>query len=164
MFDWDRDCEAETTRPGFAVGHTAIPQPNAATPKVRAPRAWRAPVAGSLVAVVLLSGGWSLASPRTDPQRMAVSLSAFGMPAAIAAEPVALMPVLRVYGARQVAAFQAGIARFTDADLILFASQTQVSLRTSTADDLLDTRDLIAFEVARRGLAGDLAQAGQSRS
>jgi hypothetical protein len=166
MFDWDRDCETETTRPRLAVGHPAIPQPPTET--LRAPRPWRASVAGSLVVAVLLSTVWSLASARTDPQPMAVSLSAFGTPfVGVAEEPVPQMPVLRVYGARQVSAFQAGIARFPDPDLMLFAAQTEASLR-DLADPgtsyLLDTRDLIAFEAARRGLAVRQASAGQSGS
>jgi hypothetical protein len=169
MFDWDRDCEAEITRPGFAVSPAALPQPQIeALHNRRGPGAWRAPVAGVLVVAVLMSTVWSLASARTDPKLVAVSLSAFGTPAAsIAKEPLALMPVLRVYTPRQVAAFQSGIARFPDPDLVLYAAQMNADLR-DPADPgtpyLLDTRDLIAFEAARRGLLDSPLWAVQSGS
>jgi hypothetical protein len=155
MFDWDRDCEAETARRSLPL----VPQPVAQAPERRGPPAptgtapwWL----GSLAVAIVLALAWQVASAPGPRAPMPVSLAAFGgVPLGATEAALPPLPDLRVYGPRQVAAFQAGLARFPDPDLILFADQTRAAMDDSPESLTpyhLDSLSLTDHEIARRGL------------
>jgi len=160
MFDWDQDLDE-------AVAPRVIPVYEPAVAQARPGTGGRlAVLLGVPVLAALGWGGvqwsgvtvWSSASAP-----VAVSVAAFGgarltgaPDAGNVATAMAPLPPLQVYGPEQIAAFQAGIARFSADDLRAHVAGTAAQLGDGSgplAPFLSDALALARHEMARRGIA-----------
>lgn len=173
MFDWDRDFE-DTVRGRKIMPHagepaSGRPEPVKAAQTAPRPGRRRLPLLLMLLALVpvgagalnLLSetgvSGLVGASTQAAAPGSAVGLGRlFPQSAALAQREIPPLPPMQIYGERQMAAFQRGIARFPDPELQEWSAHLAQELDAARPARFLahhvDMLALTRHELARRGL------------